>query len=64
LIEIVLRGAIYTLGDVGRLFVIGHQHGAAFIVNPVVGIVIANALDGVARDLDVIDVGGGGDFTR
>src|SRR5690606_18944676 len=57
-------GAINALCDIGRLFVVGHQHGAAFVVNAIVGVIVANSLDGVARDLNVIHVGGGGDFTR
>jgi len=54
----------HTLRNIRRLLVISHQHGAGFVVEADVGMVVADALDGVARDLDVIDIGGGGDFTR
>jgi hypothetical protein len=50
------------LGDVIALLVVGHQHGAALVVDAVVGVVVTDALDGVARDLDVIHVRVGGDF--
>ena len=55
---------VHALGDVVALLVIGHQHGAALVVDAVVGVVVADALDGVARDLDVVHVRVGGDFTR
>ena len=35
---------------------------ATFVVDAVVGVVVANALDGVACDLDVVDVRVGGDL--
>jgi hypothetical protein len=46
-----------ALGDVRRLLVVGDQHGATFIVDAVVGVVVTDALDGVARNLNIIDVG-------
>jgi hypothetical protein len=52
-IEVVVTGAVNALGDVVALLVIGHQHRAAFVVNAVVGVVVANAFEGVACDLDV-----------
>src|SRR5574343_330026 len=63
LAEIVVVGLVDALGDVRALLVVGDQHGAALVVDAVVGVVVANALDRVAGDLDVIDVGVGGDFT-
>jgi hypothetical protein len=45
------------------LLVVGNKNRATFVINAIVGVVVADALDGVARDLDVIDVGVGGDFT-
>ena len=54
---------VYALGDVVGLFVIGHQHGAALVVNAVLGVVVADALDRVTCDLDVVDMCIGGDFT-
>ena len=52
------------MGNVVRLFIVSHQHRAAFVVDAVFGVVVADALDGIAGDLDVIDVGIGGNFTR
>ena len=63
LIEVVVVRAVHALGDVRRLLVVRDEHRAAAVVDAVVGVVVADALDRVARDLDVIDVGGGGDFT-
>src|SRR5690606_4151460 len=57
-------GAIHALGDVGRLLVVGDQDGAALVIDAIVGIVVSDTLDGVSRDLDVVDIGGGGDFAR
>ncbi|KAG0773045.1 hypothetical protein G6F22_015217 [Rhizopus arrhizus] len=63
LVQIVFRAAVHALGDVGRLLVVSNQHGAALVVDPVLGVVVPDAADGIPRDLDVGDVGGGGDFT-
>ncbi len=54
---------IHTLRDVVALLVIAHHDGTAFVVDAVLGVVVADALDGVAGDLDVIHMGIGGDFT-
>ena len=62
-VHVVVRGVVDALGDVIGLFVIGHQHGAAFVINAVVGVVVTDAFDGVTRHLDVVDMGVGGDFT-
>ena len=62
-VQVVVAGVVHTLGNVVALLVVGHQHGAAFVVDAVLGVVVANALDGVARHLDVIDMRVGGDFT-
>ena len=59
--RIVLR-LVYALLDVGRLLVVGHQHGAAFVVDAELGVVVADALDGVARDLLEIHRRSGGDL--
>ena len=64
LVQVVFRGAVNALGDIGRLLVVGNKHRAAFVIDPVIGIVVTDTLDGVARHLDVVDVGGGGDFAR
>ena len=63
-VEVVVRRVVHTLCNVIGLLVVAHHDGAAFVVNAVLGVVVANALDGVARHLDVVDVGVGGDFTR
>ena len=55
---------IHALRDVGRLFVIGDQYRAAFEINAVVGVVVADVFECVARDVDVVNHGVGGDFTR
>ena len=62
LAEVVVVGGIDALGDIRALLVVGDEHSAALVVDAVFGIVVADALDGVAGDLDVIDVGGRGDF--
>ena len=61
-VQVVVAGVINALGDVVALLVVGHQHGAAFVVNTVVCVVVTNALDGVARHLDVVDMRVGGDL--
>ncbi len=62
LVQVVVGRAVHALGDVGRLLVVGDQHRAALVVDAVVGVVVADALDGLARDVDVVDVGGRGDL--
>ncbi|TWG87595.1 hypothetical protein L602_001600000760 [Cupriavidus gilardii J11] len=64
LVQVVVGGTINALGDVRRLLVVGHQDSAALVVDAVFGVVVADALDGLARDLDVVDVGGRGNFAR
>src|SRR5690606_6269060 len=53
---------VHALGDVGRLLVVGDQHRASLVVDAVIGVVIADAADRIAGDLDVVDVGARGDF--
>ena len=55
LIEIQAAAFVDALRDVGRLLVVRDQHGAALVVDAVVGVVIADALDRLARDALVID---------
>ena len=62
-VQMVVRGMVHALGNVVGLFVVGHQYGTAFVVDAVLGVVVADAFDGVARDLDVVHMGVGGDFT-
>jgi len=61
-VQVVVARVVHSLGDVVALLVVGHEHGAAFVVDAVVGVVVADALDGVARHLDVVHVGVGGDL--
>ncbi|OIQ81510.1 hypothetical protein GALL_367270 [mine drainage metagenome] len=62
LVEVVVVRAVDALGDVGALLVVGDQHGAALVVDAEVGVVVADALEGVARHLDVVDHRVGGDL--
>ena len=62
-VQVVVAGVVHALGNVVALLVVGHEHGAAFVVDAVVGVVVADALDGVAGHLDVIHMRVGGDFT-
>ena len=62
LVEIVVGGAIDALGDVGALLAVADVHRAAVGVETQGRIGIADAADGVARDLGVIDLGVGGDL--
>ena len=62
-VQMIVRGMVDPLGNVIALFVVGDQYGATFVVDAVVGVVIANAFEGIARHLDVVDMGVGGDFT-
>ncbi len=64
LVEVEARAFVDALGDVGRLLVVGDQHRATLVVDAVFGVVVADPLDGVARDLNIIDVGVRGDFAR
>jgi hypothetical protein len=63
-VEVVVGRMVHALGDVVGLLVVADHHRAALVVDAVLGVVVADALDGVARDLDVVDVRVGGDFTR
>ena len=63
-VQVVIGGVVHTLGDVVALLVVADHDGTTFVVNAVIGVVVANALDGVAGHLDVVDMGVGGDFTR
>ena len=63
-VQMVVAGVVHTLRDVVALLVVGHQNGATFVVDAVFGIVVTDALERVARNLDVIHVRVGGDLTR
>ena len=56
LLEVEPASFVDTLRDVRRLFVIGHEDAAAAVVDAVLGIVVADPPDRVARDgLEVDD---------
>jgi hypothetical protein len=61
-VQVVVAGVVHALGDVVGLLVVADHDGAALVVDAVFGVVVADALDGVARDLDVVDVRVGGDL--
>jgi len=61
-VEVVVAGVVHALGDVVALLVVADHDGAALVVDAVLGVVVADALDRVARDLDVVDVGVGRDL--
>ena len=64
LLEVQALSLGHALRDIRGLLVVGHQDRAAPVVDAEVGIVVADALDGLARDLVVIDVGARGYFPR
>ena len=61
-VQVVVRRMVHALSDVVALLVISHQHRAALVVNAVLGVVVADAFDGVARHLDVVHMRVGGDL--
>jgi len=64
LIQKIIRCSIHTLCDIRALLVVSDQHRATSVVDAVVGVVVADTLDGIARHLDVIHIRGRGDLTR
>ena len=54
---------IDALGNVIALLVVGDQHRAALVIDAIFGVVVTDALERIARHLDVVDMGVGGDFT-
>lgn len=62
LVEVVVLGVVDALGDVGTLLVIGDLYRAAPVVDAIVGVVVADALDRVAGDSNVVNVGLRGDL--
>jgi hypothetical protein len=61
-VQVVVAGVVHALRDVVGLLVVADHHRAALVVDAVLGVVVADALDRVARDLDVVDVRVGGDL--
>ena len=53
---------VHALGDVIGLLVVADHDRATLVVDAVLGIVVTDAFDGVARDLDVVYVRVGGDL--
>ena len=62
LVEVEAAAFVHALRDVRRLLVVGDQHGAALVVDAVVGVVVADALDRLARDRLIVDHGVRGDL--
>ena len=60
----VVARLVDALLDVGGLLVVADQHGAAAVVDAVFGIVVADVLEGVAGDANVVDKGACRDFAR
>ena len=54
--------SVYALRNVGRLFADGDQHRAGIVVEADFRGIVADALDGLTRDLVVVDDRRGGDF--
>ena len=59
-----LLAAIDTLGDVGTLRIESDEHTARLAVEAVLGVVVADALDDLARNFGNLDVLRRGDLTR
>lgn len=55
---------VHALGNVGRLAIEGHHHGAGFMIETFCGIVVADFLDRFASDLRVVRASIRRDFTR
>jgi hypothetical protein len=64
LLEVQAAAFIHALRDVRRLLVVRDQHGATLVVDAVVGVVVADLLDGLAGHLLEIHHRVGGDFAR
>ena len=62
LIQVNASTFIDALRDVRRLLVVGHQHGATLVVDAVFRVVVADAFDGLARNLNIIHIGVRGNF--
>jgi hypothetical protein len=62
-IQVVVRRVVDALGDVVGLLVVAHHDRAALVIDAVLGVVVADALDGVTRHLDVVHMCVGGDLT-
>lgn len=62
----VLKGIVVvkTLGNVGRLLLDGNEHVAGLVVEALVGVVVANVLDGITDDLLVVEAGLCGDLAE
>ncbi len=64
LVEVDALAFIHALRDVGGLRVVRNQHGATLVVDAVVGVVVADVLDRLARHALVVDARLGGDLAR
>ena len=62
LVQVNAFAFVYALGDVGRLHAVVHKKFAGAGGKAEAGVGVADAGDGVAGDLLVVHLGGGGDF--
>ncbi|MCY1551354.1 hypothetical protein D9M68_876780 [compost metagenome] len=61
-VQVVVAGVVHALRDVVGLLVVRDQHRTTLVVDAVFGVVVADAFQGVARDLNVVDVRVGRDL--
>ena len=61
-VQMIVARMIDRLGDLWTLLVVSNHDRATFVIDAVVAVVVADASDGVARNLDVIDRGAAADF--
>ncbi len=62
LLEVQAAAFIDALGDVLALLAVADLHRAALVIDAVFAVVVADAAQGFARDLAVVDIGAGGDL--
>lgn len=58
------RAVVETLGDIGGLLFNSDKDVAGLVVETLLGVVVANLLDGLTDDLLVINLGLGANFTK
>lgn len=63
--SVVLESSVVeSLGDIGRLLLDGDEDVAGLVVESLLRVVVADALDGITDDLLVVEVRLGGDLTE
>jgi hypothetical protein len=55
---------VETLGNIGGLLLNGNEQVQGLVVKALLGVIVANVLDGVADNLLVVELGLGGDLTK